>query len=31
MEASWPMITNGYSTGCPPIQVRTRRLATRIQ
>lgn len=31
MEASWPMIMNGYSTGWPPIHVRMRRLAARIQ
>lgn len=29
--ASWPMIINGYSTGCPPIQVSRSRSATRIQ
>lgn len=31
MEASWPMIINGCSTGWPPIQVKISRLATRIQ
>ena len=30
-EANWPMMMNGCSTGRPPIQVRTNRLATRIQ
>lgn len=31
MDASCPMMINGCSTGCPPIHVRIRRLATRIQ
>lgn len=31
MDASWPIMINGCSTGCPPIHVRMRRLATRIQ
>ena len=31
MEASWPTIINGCSTGWPPIQVKISRLATRIQ
>lgn len=31
MEASWPIMINGYSTGWPPIHVKMRRLATRIQ
>lgn len=30
-EAIWPMIMNGCSTGWLPTQVRTRRLATRVQ
>lgn len=30
-EANWLMMMNGCSTGRPPIQVRTNRLATRIQ
>ena len=30
-EASWPMMMNGCSTGWLPTQVRTRRLATRVQ
>lgn len=31
MDASWPMMINGCSTGWPPIHVKMRRLATRIQ
>lgn len=31
MEANWPMMINGCSTGWPPIHVRMKRLATRIQ
>lgn len=31
IEASWPIIINGCSTGCPPIHVRVKRSATRIQ
>lgn len=31
MDASWPIIINGCSTGCPPIHVKMKRLATRIQ
>lgn len=30
-DASWPIMINGYSTGCPPIQVNVNRSATRIQ
>lgn len=31
MEAAWPMVINGFSTGCPPIHVSTRRSAVRHQ
>ena len=31
MEASWPMMMNGCSTGCPPIHVSVMRSATSIQ
>lgn len=31
MGASWPIMMNGCSTGWPPIHVKTRRLATKIQ
>lgn len=31
MEASWPMIMKGCSTGWLPTHVRIRRLATRVQ
>lgn len=31
MEATCPMITNGCSTGIPPIQVRMATSATRVQ
>lgn len=31
IEATWPIRMNGCSTGCPPIQVSTRRFATRSQ
>lgn len=31
MEASWPIMIKGCSTGCPPIQVRVSKSATRIQ
>lgn len=31
MEASWPMVMKGCSTGWPPIHVRARRSATRNQ
>lgn len=31
IEAIWPMIMNGCSTGCPPIHVRIIVLATRSQ
>lgn len=31
MDASWPMMINGCSTGWPPIHVKMRRLTTRIQ
>lgn len=31
MDASWPMIINGCSTGCPPIQVSVSRSATKSQ
>lgn len=31
MDASWPIMMNGCSTGWPPIHVKTRRLATKIQ
>lgn len=31
IEASWPMMMNGCSTGCPPIHVRVNRSATKIQ
>ena len=31
IDAIWPMMMNGCSTGCPPIQVRVIRLAVRIQ
>ena len=30
MEASWPMMMNGCSTGCPPIHVSVMRSATSI-
>lgn len=31
IDANWPIIIYGYSTGCPPIQVSVIRSATRIQ
>lgn len=31
MEANWPMMMKGCSTGWLPTQVRMRRLATRVQ
>lgn len=31
MDATWPMVMNGYSTGWPPIHVRTNRSAVRVQ
>lgn len=31
MEASWLMMMNGCSTGCPPIHVSVMRSATSIQ
>ena len=31
IEATWPSTTNGYSTGCLPIQVRIRNVATKTQ
>lgn len=31
MDASWPMMTYGCSTGCPPIHVRVIRSATSNQ
>lgn len=31
MEASWPMMMNGCSTGWLPIHVRMNRLATSVQ
>lgn len=31
MEASCPMMMNGCSTGWLPTQVRTSRLATKVQ
>lgn len=31
IEANWPIIIYGCSTGCPPIHVRVNRSATRIQ
>ena len=31
IDATWPMMMNGCSTGWPPIQVRVIRLAVRIQ
>lgn len=31
MDASWPMMIKGCSTGCPPIHVRVRRSATSNQ
>lgn len=31
MEASCPMMMNGCSTGCPPIQVSVTRSVTRSQ
>lgn len=31
MEASWPMMMNGCSTGWLPTHVKMNRLATRIQ
>ena len=30
MEASWPMMMNGCSTGCPPIHVSVMRSATSM-
>lgn len=30
-DAICPIVVNGYSTGCPPIHVRIRRLAIKIQ
>lgn len=30
-EAVWPIIMNGSSTGWPPIHVKIRVLATRVQ
>lgn len=30
-EATCPRTTNGYSTGCFPIQVNMRNVATKIQ
>ena len=31
MEASWPIMMKGCSTGWLPTHVRIRRLATRVQ
>ena len=31
IEASCPIMIKGSSTGCPPIQVRIKVLATRAQ
>lgn len=31
IEATWPIMMNGCSTGCPPIHVSVIRSATRIQ
>lgn len=31
MEATCPIMMNGFSTGCPPIHVSTNRLAIRDQ
>jgi hypothetical protein len=31
MDAIWPMMMNGGSTGCPPIYVRERRSAVSAQ
>lgn len=31
IEAIWPMMIKGCSTGCPPIQVKVRRSAVRSQ
>ena len=31
LEASWPMMMNGCSTGCPPIHVSVMRSATSTQ
>lgn len=31
MEANWPMVMNGCSTGCPPTHVRVSRSATSSQ
>ena len=31
IDANWPIIINGYSTGCPPIQVNTSKSATKSQ
>ena len=31
MDASWPIMIYGCSTGCPPIHVSVSRSATRIQ
>ena len=30
-EATWPKKTNGYSTGCLPIHVRIKKVATSVQ
>lgn len=31
MDASWPIMMKGCSTGCPPIHVSVRRSATSSQ
>lgn len=31
MDASWPMMMKGCSTGCPPIQVSVNKSATNSQ
>lgn len=31
IDASWPIIMNGCSTGCPPIHVSVSRSATNSQ
>lgn len=31
IEATWPMMMNGCSTGWPPIHVRISKLATSVQ
>lgn len=31
IDAIWPIVMKGYSTGWPPIHVSVNRSATRIQ